>query len=561
MRSPSPLDPRTWLPLLAALLLLIIGLSAIDAYNVTWDEALGDFFFGERYASFFTTFDARYLDFEGNPYPDDRSPDLGLSPFRGRPWEYYPVANTLAAVTSQVLSRWLGLVDAFDGFHAVNLWLGALLMWFLFRFLAPRLGLVTATIAVGLLFTAPRVVCHLMANIKDFPLLVLYTLTVLTFFSSYERGSSRGLLASGLLWGLTLGTKANALFLPGIPLLVVLLGERPVAWQGRTRKLLLTLAAAGLLGTVVMVAVWPYLWSDPIGRFAEHLRYIGFRKEAMRAESFAPVLQAILHTTPPTFLALFAVGCGPCLGKALKRDRLAILWLAWVVVVLGRYLLPQAVNFDGVRHFLELFPAMAAIAGWGAAWLLVRLGRMFRAASVPKIKAVAATLLLLPSGWAVLSTHPFQIAYWNGLVGGYAGARARDLPQASDYWGMSYRLGMRWLNENAPRDAYLAVPVVEHAVRLVAPLRLREDIQLLPVTTPFSPRISPERLELTRAAAAERPLYVMFVDRRDWRNELMVDCLRFLTPEAEWQLEGEPVLAIYRYPRPGADPRWSHPTP
>ena len=67
-----------------------------------------------------------------------------------------------------------------------------------------------------------------------------------------------------------------------------------------------------------------------------------------------------------------------------------------------------------------------------------------------------------------MRTHPFQIAYWNVLAGGTAGAYSSGLPQAGDYWGMSYRLGLEWLNDNAPPDSALAVPVVEHAVRLVA---------------------------------------------------------------------------------------------
>ena len=42
----------------------------------------------------------------------------------------------------------------------------------------------------------------------------------------------------------------------------------------------------------------------------------------------------------------------------------------------------------------------------------------------------------------------------------------------------------------------------------------------------------------------------MFVERRDWMNELMRDCLEQGNPVALWQLEGEPVLAIYRYALP-----------
>ncbi|MEE8526787.1 MAG: glycosyltransferase family 39 protein [Thermoanaerobaculia bacterium] len=540
------------IPALMIALLFAAGFPALDQYNVTWDEALGDLFFGERYLSFFTTLDPAYLDFDADPYPPERRPDLSLSPFKVRPWEYYPFANTLAAATSTVLARWLGWLDPFDGFHAVNLFLAAILVWVLFRFLAPRLGLVAATVAVGLLFTSPRIVCHLMANIKDFPLMVLFAVTAVVFFRAYEAGSVRGLVGAGALWGLALATKANALFFPCIPMALLILGRWPAAWRGRRTALALGLLGAAAVGVAVMVAVWPYLWADPVGHFREHLEYIGFRKGFTRPESIAPVFEAVLFTTPPVFLTLFGIGLVPALRRAWKRDRLALFLLAWVATALGRYVLPQAVNFDGVRHFLELFPAMAAIAGLGAA----KIGKRFTA-SVPRhrqqLKAALLVVLLLPGSWQVLRAHPFQIAYWNVFAGGYAGARAANLPQAGDYWGMSYRLGLRWLNDNAPEAAFLAVPVIEHAVRLVASERLRPDIQLLPVTTPFSPRIAPERLAGTRELARQRPVYVMFVERRDWLNQLMVDCLRTLEPEAVWELEGAPVLSIYRYrwPLPG----------
>ncbi len=552
MTLPDP-SPRTLIPLALILGLLAVGIPALDQYNVTWDEALGDLFFGQRYLSFFTTFDDAYLDFAANPYPESHRPDLRLSPFRDRPWEHYPVGATLGAATSTVLARGLGWLDAYDGYHAVNLLLASLLIWVFTPFLAERFGWLAATAAIGLLLSSPRIFFHLMANIKDFPLMVIYTLTVVVFYRAWQAGSTRGLLAAGALWGVALGTKANALFLPLVPLGLAVLGGLPETWNGRRRRLLLTGLGAGALGGVVLIVIWPYLWADPVGRLIENLRFIALRKGWTRPESIAPVFQAILLTTPPVFLAFFGVGLVPILKRAWRRQPDALLLIVWIGAVLGRYLVPQAVNYDGVRHFLELFPAMAAVAGVGVASLarrLVAVATQKESPSpwlAPSIRASVLILALAPGLWALIRTHPFQIAYWNAFTGGYAGARAADLPQAGDYWGASYRLGLRWLNDNAPKDALIAVPVIEHAVRLVAPERLRDDLILLPITIPYTPEIPPDRLERTRQAARSRPLYVMFVERRDWMNELMRDCLERLTPEVEWQLEGEPVLAIYRY--------------
>lgn len=551
-----------WAP--PVLLFLVLGsfaVPALDRYNATWDEALGDYFFGERYLSFFTSFDPVYLDFDRDPYPSDREPNLFVSPLRTRPWEYYPVANLLAAGTSEVLSRRLGLLDPFDGYHAVNLLFVAALIGGLYPFLRKRLGALTAVLGLGLLLTLPRVFAHLMANIKDFPLMALYTLTVIAFHTAYERGSVPGILGAGALWGLALGTKANALFLPGIPLLLILVAELPDPWRGRCRRLWAVSGAACVLGAVVMIGVWPYLWADPLGRLLEHYEYIRHRGSYTTADPISP-LRAVLQTTPLVFLALVVVGFLVVWPRLRRRDRTAWLAVLWIVVSLSRYLHPDAVNFDGVRHFLELFPPLAILAAWGATWLIRWLATQVedrvgerqvvepKRAVAPRwgrLQALLAGAVLLPGVWTLLGTHPFQVCYWNALAGGYGGAYEQGLPQASDYWGMSYRLGIDWLNDNAPPGSHLAVPVIEHAVRLVAPQRLRDDLELLALTTPFAPTIEPGRLAQTRALAAEAPVYVMFVDRRSWRNELMVDCLAHLEPQVVWTLDGAPVLFLYRY--------------
>lgn len=545
-----------WPAWVVAFLLVVVGFSALDQYNVTWDEALGDLFFGQRYLSYFTSFDPVYLDVRADPYPEDHVPDLRSSPFRGRAWEYYPVPNVLAAATSKVLSS-TGLVDPFDGFHAVNLWLAALFAIFFFAFLRRRFGRLAAALALGFLFGSPRVVFHMMANIKDFPLMVVWSLASCAFLSAWERGSWRRMLGAGALVGLALGTKGNALFFPILPALVLLVTGIPDSWSSatgerRVRQKWLRVAVAGtgaaLIAVAVMVASWPYLWADPVARFGRHLSYIAGRRSFTSPESMAPVLEALWWTTPPIFLLAAVGGIVWLLTRLRRRNVSEVFLLAWCIASLGRYLLPQAVNFDGVRHFLELFPAVAAIAGLATARLIRRAAAQFSdSASCQRTSVALAVLLLVPGVWQVARTHPFQIAYWNVFAGGLDGARERDLPQASDYWGASYRLGLRWLNEHAEDGAYVAVPVVEHAVRLVAPLRLRDDLTLLPVTTPLSPRIAPERLAATRELATRASIYVMFVERRDWMNELMAECLARLEPEVVWTLDGAPVLSIYRY--------------
>jgi len=553
---------------------LVLGFASLDQYSVTWDDALGDLFFGERYLSFFTSFDTKYLDVAQNPYPPERTPDLFGSPFRVKPWEYYPVSNILGAATSAVLSRALGLLDPFDGFHAVNLLLAVPLIFALFAWVRRAAGAIAAASAVLLLFLSPRIVCDLMANIKDFPEMVFFALTLFAFHAGWERGSTRWLLGAGALWGLALGTKANAVFVPFVVLAFLLIARRPARSDASAgaahlsrRRLAITIAAAGALGLALMVALWPYLWSDPVGRFAQNLRYIAHQKFQVRAESIAPPLQQILLTTPIPFLLLFAAGLAPLARRLLARDSAGILIAAWIAVVAGRLHLPNAVNFDGVRHFLELFPPMAVVAGFGAGWLADAARRVAGARLARAVPAALLAVFFVPSAASLVRSHPFEIAYWNAFAGGLAGAQSRRIPQASDYWALSYRVALRWINENAPPGAILAVPFAEHAVRLTSREWLRRDLTLafdmldgrMPpdprwpinsanaLTSPVSPEIDPARLELLRRVARERPVFVMFSPREDWTNALIEECRARHPVAAEWRRGGGVVVQIYRF--------------
>src|ERR1051326_1349845 len=451
-------------PFILALVLIAIGFSQLNRYGVTWDEALGDYFFGQRYLSYFTSFDARYLDFAHDPYPPGFVPDLRASEFRSRPWEYWPVANTLAAATSRVLSNGLRVLDPFDGFHAFNLFAAAALLIVFFKVLDRVASTAVAVAATLLLFLMPRVVCDLMANIKDFPELVFFSLALLMFFAGYERGSTWLIVASGLIWGLALGTKANAVFLPLIVIAYVAIRRTA------SRRIWVALALAAIAGVAVMFASWPYLWAAPIDRLLENFHYLSFRSAHANPKSILNPWVALALTTPPAVIVLFLASLPLVLVRAIRRDPLSLFLLLWFGVIAAR-ISSGIVNFDGVRHFLEIFPPIATIAAIG----VVEFVRRFK-------PAVAAALVAIPicaTAYATISTHPFETAYWNAFCGGLAGAQARSIPSSCDYWAASYRIGLDWIHHNAPRGSVLIVPIAGHTVKRVAPIRLRPDIRFV----------------------------------------------------------------------------------
>jgi hypothetical protein len=548
---------RRLVPYALAAVLLAAGFASLHQYNATWDEAVGDLFFGQRYLSFFTSFDGKYLQFMEDPYPASFRPDLRFAPFRWRPWEHYPVASTLATISSRAFSG-LGVLDPFDGYHAFNLLFSALFLIVFYRLLEKTAGTLAALAATLLLFLSPRIFGDVMANVKDVAEMIFFTVTVAAFAIAIERRKPRLLIFAGVLLGLALGTKANALFIPPIVGLYVLL-RRP--WRDEagtsatetavpaasTLRLFVWILIAFITGVAVMFAVWPYLWSNPSEAIYKNLRYIAQRKQLTPGEYTSNPFAMIGLTMPPAFLLAFAIGLVPLVRRVRAHEPLALMIVSLLAVVGLRLAVPSAVNFDGIRHFLEVFPAMAAVAGLGVSFLADALTRRVRQ------HALVATALLAifagPIAAAELHVHPFESAYWNVFAGGIEGAMRDERPQAGDYWAASYRFGLRWLNEHAERNALLAVPIAEHTVRIVAPYRLRPDITLIHITTPSNAKVNQDVLARFYEASRTRPAYVMFIFRQDWSNEVVFDSVRHFEPVAVWRLDGVPLLAIFRVTR------------
>jgi hypothetical protein len=116
-----------------------------------------------------------------------------------------------------------------------------------------------------------------------------------------------------------------------------------------------------------------------------------------------------------------------------------------------------------------VLPALALFAGWGAAALIEAIPNSRRRGIAGVALAVA---LALPT-MNLVRLHPYQMTYFNLLAGGLEGANER---YETDYWLLSYREAIEWLNARAEREGRaLSVLVAvdnyayESAARFAAP--------------------------------------------------------------------------------------------
>src|SRR6185436_4447954 len=144
--------------------------------------------------------------------------------------------------------------------HLAPLLATAALLAFLVAWGARRLGLATALLGALLLATDPPFLWHALANFKDPPAAALCFAAALLWTETLLRAAkARGVAAAlprwrrfaglGLLLGLALAAKGNALLLPATVAAGLLLaaGPRALVDVVAQPRLLLRIAAAGLI--------------------------------------------------------------------------------------------------------------------------------------------------------------------------------------------------------------------------------------------------------------------------------------------------------------------------
>lgn len=246
-----------------------------------------------------------------------------------------------------------------------------------------------------------------------------------------EAGSLNRYAAAGVVWGLALLTKINGVLLAP-PLVAWLL------WTQRGRALKPLLAWSTIAAGVFFVA-WPWLWPDPIGRPQTFLStatdrqplhnfYLGTVWRDVDTPWHYPwVMTAV---TIPIGLLLLGLAGAAWRGLAPPAGSLRALALVNLLFVLVVFTLPGTPVYDGERLMLLVYPLWAVLCGLGCAGL----GRSSWASRLPAAaKTSFAVLFLASQSVGLVLYHPFQLSYYNALVGGLGGAERLGFEVS--YWG------------------------------------------------------------------------------------------------------------------------------
>ena len=453
-RGPSWRWGEVYLPLILSLLAFaLLAVTAIDP-GLSWDEAnflgsMGSYarWYGEMFSGLLS----------GSP---GEAFSRELITERWRPThENPPLALIMSTVTAALFQDHLGLLTATRMAGAISFGLLALTAYKLVSRIA---GYLAGTLAALSLAAMPRLVGHSHLATLDVTMALMWILTTYSFY----RGTTswRWAVATGVFFGLALATKLNAVLLP-LPLLV---------WGQffSRRRVTSNLTSMAFIGPIVWMLSWPWLWHDTLARMVEYfatkvhhapvpVHYLGITYLELSAPwHYVITMPAV--TVPPGITICAAAGAALLARNHRERHAIALLVFS-LAGVLAPFLLPGAQKYDGVRLFMPMFPLVACLAGCGmaragrsAARALVlaaarrRPGNWERRQTAARVIAAALGVLVIGGSAAgTFRTHPYQLSYYNFLIGGLRGAREMGLEVT--YWGEA--LTSSFLN-----DVFRALP-------------------------------------------------------------------------------------------------------
>jgi hypothetical protein len=322
------------------------------------------------------------------------------------------------------------------------------------RFSDWRIGLLAALFLV----LTPRLFAESFYNSKDVVFMAVFAIAMNTTIAFVLKPSFKTAFLNALASAVAIDVRIMAVILPAatVAILFVRLLKRELPIPVTCIALTVYLAATSIL----VPAMWPWLWSDPIGNFVqafEDMANFRWDLEVLYIGHFVRstdlpwhyVIVWISITTPLLYLGLFLVGAFNILRQIASRgiglwkndeELQDIFFVGLFAAPIAAVILLHSVLYDGWRQLYFIYPPflLIAIRGWVSLW-----GEDLVWTTRKSLLAVVTAISIFHTAAWMWKAHPFQNVYFNTLAG--TDLRSR---YELDYWGLANRKALEYILRN-----------------------------------------------------------------------------------------------------------------
>lgn len=417
-----------------------VGYFTVQDYGLSWDEA-GIYKYSVRVLEAY-----RYVLHPQNLEVDNTLPILNL---------YGPAHIMYAALASRfilaVQPLWLPSTAIHFSYFLTFLF-GVLSLYLLtVRWVSP----LAAFGAVLLFVTQPLFWGHAFINPKDTPFLSFFVASIYFGFEMVDappRANWKRIIVAGIVLGFTISIRSLG---PMAGALVILYGlfKSP-------RNVISSLPLYFLVTVAVTYLTWPYLWKGPVVNYIESLKVMSqfpfdakvlFRGDLYPPNQLPRFYFPTMFTVQLTETALFLFAAGVIvLIFSLRQKKWiepAFLFIGWLLLPALAIIFLGNTLYDNARQLLFLLPPVFIVIG-------IALDFIFSHIAQARLKSILLVLAILPGLFAIAKFHPYEYAYYNSFIGGMDGAVHQF---ETDYWGISFKEAMEYVNSVAPSQARILI--------------------------------------------------------------------------------------------------------
>ncbi|MEZ4399457.1 MAG: glycosyltransferase family 39 protein [Kofleriaceae bacterium] len=486
--------------------------------------------------------------------------------------EHPPLMKTLFGLSKRLLHDKLGVASTITAYRAPTALFHAILVLVVFAWCAAGWGVAEGVLAALFTLCLPRALFHAGLACFDGPIATLWVATLYAYWRALDR--RRWAVVTGVVWGLALATKHNALLLPfaiAPHFLWVVVGQgRAAVAPGRWRRLRglghglrarwYVPTAMLALGPLTLVAVWPWLWFDTVAHVRAwlqfHLHHVHYNFEYLGDNLNHPpfpwhvAVVTTLVTVPAGTLAAAALGFGVQARAWWARRRTVttepgLLLALSATASMGPFFLGSTPIFGAEKHWEAAIPSLCIAAGIGAVWAARRAAAALAdLLDAPRWTGVAS--LALVGGALVLSAaaetahaHPYALSSYNALAGGAPGGA--DLGMNRQFWGYAARGVLPFLDAHAPPPGAPPRPVYTHDASPAWGAYLRDHL-----LAPGLPDAGREEGGIARSAFA-----LVIHERHFARHDYLIwASYGTVAPVFVLRADGVPIVSVYQRPPP-----------